>query len=546
MKLYLLYYLQGKRMIFLSPLWLIFLFVIPLYITLAKRKSWRMDSSQKWLILSIALILVALARPVIPQKPLKVEQAGSDVILAIDLSYSMRGTDVAPSRLEEAKKILIETVRSHPKDRFGVIGFTTSAIVLSPLTKDTELLEYLFVSLDESQIITKGTTVMSALDLSRKMSHAVSPLVILFTDGGDEDHYAKEVQFALDNNLRVTIVMLASHDGSTLPNEEGNALKDEKGHIVVSTRNDAAAEIANATGGKVVERLGELREVIDEERSEDFSGSSSVTDNQELFYFPLTLALIAFVLAMTTLGERSVRPEPVEGRIHGSTSSPRTKNIISKVLISVLAFIGISANAGVFDFAYLHLASKNYHQKNYENAGQWYARIEANEAKFNYANALYKAGKYQEALVQYRRIKSDDTVFKSQLYYNMGNCNIRLQEFENARNSFLKSLTLNYTKEADENLHFIAQAQEKKTLNTRKEKKDQFSKDENAPAGEKKEVKQGGGSNMKSDMASGGGGDEGKKVESDPRFSQSQGKAKLSSRQYELINARSVHETKPW
>lgn len=523
MKLYLLYYLQGKRMIFLSPLWLIFLFVIPLYITLAKRKSWRMDSSQKWLILSIALILVALARPVIPQKPLKVEQAGSDVILAIDLSYSMRGTDVAPSRLEEAKKILIETVRSHPKDRFGVIGFTTSAIVLSPLTKDTELLEYLFVSLDESQIITKGTTVMSALDLSRKMSHAVSPLVILFTDGGDEDHYAKEVQFALDNNLRVTIVMLASHNGSTLPNEEGNALKDEKGHIVVSTRNDAAAEIANATGGKVVERLGELREVIDEERSEDFSGSSSVTDNQELFYFPLTLALAAFVLAITSLGTK-----------------------VSKKIVVFLAFIGLSANAGVFDFAYLHLASKNYHQKNYENAGQWYARIEANEAKFNYANALYKAGKYQEALVQYRRIKSDDTVFKSQLYYNMGNCNIRLQEFENARNSFLKSLTLNYTKEADENLHFIAQAQEKKTLNTRKEKKDQFSKDENAPAGEKKEVKQGGGSNMKSDMASGGGGDEGKKVESDPRFSQSQGKAKLSSRQYELINARSVHETKPW
>jgi len=47
-------------------------------------------------------------------------------------------------------------------------------------------------------------------------------------------------------------------------------------------------------------------------------------------------------------------------------------------------------------------------------------------------------------------------------------------------------------------------------------------------------------------MKSGGGGDEGKKAQGDPRFSASQGKAKLSSRQYELINARSVHETKPW
>ncbi|MDO9207590.1 MAG: VWA domain-containing protein, partial [Sulfuricurvum sp.] len=370
-------------MIFLSPLWLIFLLFIPLYITLAKRKSWRMDNSQKWLIFSIVLIIVALARPVIPQKPLKIEQTGSDVILAIDLSYSMRGTDVAPSRLEAAKQLLIDTVRSHPNDRFGVIGFTTSAIVLSPLTKDTELLEHLFGSLDESQIITKGTTVMSALELSRKMSHAASPLVILLTDGGDETHYAKEAQFAADKNLRVTIVMLASHNGSTLPNEEGNALKDEKGHIVVSTRNDAISEIANATGGKVVEGSVSLREVIDEERSEDFSGSSSVTDNQELFYFPLTLALIAFVLAMTTLGTK-----------------------VSKKIVVILAFIGLSSNAGVFDFAYLHFASESYHQKNYENAGHWYARIESNEAIYNYANALYKAGKYQEALTQYRRIKS--------------------------------------------------------------------------------------------------------------------------------------------
>ncbi len=79
-----------------------------------------------------------------------------------------------------------------------------------------------------------------------------------------------------------------------------------------------------------------------------------------------------------------------------------------------------------------------------------------------------------------------------------------------------------------------------------KRKKINFQQDENAPTGEKKESKQGGGSNMQSDMKSGGGGDEGKKAKGDPRFSASQGKAKLSSRQYELINERSVHETKPW
>lgn len=482
-----------------------------------------MDASQKWLVLSIALIILSLARPVIPQKPLEIEQAGKDVILAIDLSYSMRGTDVSPNRLEEAKKILIETVKSHPKDRFGVIGFTTQAIVLSPLTKDTQLLEHLFGALDETQIITKGTSVMSALELSRKMSHASSPLVILLTDGGDEIDYEKEAQFAQDNQLRVTIVMLASQSGSTLLREDGSVLKDEKGHIVISARNDAIGHIADATDGKVIFDADELRALIADAHFDDFTGSSSVSDNQELFAFPLGLALVAFVVAMTSLGEK-----------------------ISKMLLLALAFIGISSHAGVLDFVYLNSAGKEYQKKNYEHSAQLFEKIDSEDARYNRGNALYKAGKYQEALAQYRSIRSNTPVFKSRLYYNMGNCHIRLGEFSDARNAFLKSLTLQYTKEADENLRFIAQAQEKKTLNVRKEKKDQFSSDENAPVGEKKESKQGGGSNMQSDMKSGGGGDEGKKAEADPRFSASQGKAKLSSRQYELINERSVHETKPW
>lgn len=510
-------------MTLLNPLWLMALLTIPLYFFFAKRNAWQTDGSQKWLLLSIALVIFSLARPVIPQKPIEIEQASKDVILAIDLSYSMRGTDVAPSRLEKAKKILIETVRHHPNDRFGVIGFTTQAIVLSPLTKDTDLLEHLFGALDETQIITKGTSVMSALELSRKMSHAASPLVVLLTDGGDESNYDKEAQFSQDNKLRVNIVMLASQSGSTLPTDEGDTLKDEKGHIVVSARNDAINEIASISDGKVISSADELQALIDDVKEEDVTGSSRVSDNQELFYVPLGLALVAFLLAMTSLGDK-----------------------LSRIFVILLAFIGVSANAGVLDFAYLHKASQEYSHKNYESSAKLFEKIDSVYAGYNRANALYKAGKYQEALVLYRRLRSHEPLFKSKVYYNMGNCHIRLGEFENARNAFLKSLTLHYTKEADENLRFIAQAQEKKTLNVRKEKKDQFSHDESAPVGEKKESKQGGGSNMQSDMKSGGGGDEGKKAEVDPRFSVSQGKAKLSSRQYELINERSIHETKPW
>lgn len=508
----------------LSAAWLLALGIIPAYFYAVRRFGFRADRSQKWLLVSIFLVIVALARPVIEQKPVWSEQMGSDVIIAVDLSYSMRATDISPSRLSAAKTLLSDVVRSDSRDRFGVIGFTTSAIILSPLTKDTELLEHLFTSLDESQIITKGTTVMSALELARKMSHAAHPLVILLTDGGDESSYAKEADFVRENGLHLSVVMLGTAQGSTLAADEGT-LKDEKGHIVVSSRNDAIGEIVDAGEGKMIEGAdtGAVQDLINQSRHEDFQGKSTVMKYQELFYFPLVLALMAFILSMTNVGAK-----------------------ISKWVVIVLAMIGVSSNAGVLDVVYLYGAKKSYKEGKYERSAQLFAHLETSEGKYNQATALYKAGKYQDALTLYQSIQSNDPVFKATLYYTMGNCYIRLQEFENAKEAFLKSLTLQYSREADDNLRFIAQAVEQKSLNVRKEKKDQLKAESGAPKGESKPAKQGGGSNMKSDMAAGGGGDEGKKVKSDPRLSMSQGKARLSSRQYELINQRSVHETKPW
>jgi len=506
----------------LSPLWLLGLLPVAAYIFGTLRFGWRM---QGWLLLSVVMTVIALSRPALSQKPLKIEERGSDVILAVDVSYSMRATDISPSRLEAAKAMLRSVVRANPKERFGVIAFTTNAIVLSPLTRDRELLEHLFEGLDESQIITKGTNLMSALELSRKMSHARKPLVILFTDGGDENNYDKEADFVQENDLAVNVVMLASSKGSTIPTDDGSSLRDENGHIVISSRNDAVSQLAEAGGGRTIQGndTGGLNDVIEESRREDYKGSSTLVRYTELFYIPLLIALVSFIMGFTTVGEK-----------------------ISKKMLFLPMALGIGADAGMLDFAYLYLAKANYNQGNFERSESFYARVEKNEARYNRANALYKAGKYSDALGIYRSIRSSDPAFKSALFYNAGNCYIRLQEFENARNALLKSLTLRYTKEADENLRAIAGAAEKQTLNVRKEKNDRFSKEESAPTGESKPSKQGGGSNMQSDMASGGGGDEGKKTEGDARLSMAQGKAKLSSKQYELINQRSVHETKPW
>ena len=71
------------------------------------------------------------------------------------------------------------------------------------------------------------------------------------------------------------------------------------------------------------------------------------------------------------------------------------------------------------------------------------------------ANILYKNGEYEKALEIYSFIKSDKKDVKSIVYYNIGNTYVRLKEFKKARDAYLKSLTLEFTSEADENLRYI-------------------------------------------------------------------------------------------
>lgn len=508
-------------MSFLSPFWLVAVLVLFLYGVFMRRMGWKL---QGWLMFGTAMALLSLARPVLPSAPISVEETGSDVILAVDESYSMKASDVEPTRLDAAKTMIRHLVRSNRSERFGVLAHTTSSIVLSPLTKDTELLLHLFDSVNETQIMTKGTQVIGALELARKMSHAPHPLVVLFTDGGDEPTYAKEADYAASNGLKVCVVMLGTAKGSTLPAADG-ALKDENGHIVVSSRNDAIVEIAERTGGKMINGpdVQALREWIESEGKNDFAAQTTVRNYRELYYIPLLLSLAAFIAAFTTIGER-----------------------VSRKLMPLVLLFGIGAEAGMLDYPYMQAGRYDYLNGNFIRSAEWYAHVDSDIARYNGACALYKAGKYADALTQYRLVRSDRAGFKSMVFYNIGNCHVRLKEFEQARNAFLKSLSLQYTKYADQNLRYIEEAEEQHKLNVRKEKQDKFSADESAPVGSQKKGKEGGGSNMQSDIASSGAGDAQKKTEGDPRFSTSQGKAPLSSKQYELINQRSVHETKPW
>jgi Ca-activated chloride channel family protein len=483
-------------MSFLALGW--FWLFVPLgFYLLHRRESLLLNRKNIWMLLAMVFIIIALSRPALQKEPVSREQEGSDIIIALDLSYSMRADDLKPTRLEYAKALLRDIITTNHQDRFGVIGFTTNAIILSPLSDDAELLLHLFSGLDEQMIITKGSAIMPMLKLARKMSQSKNPMLLILSDGGDADAYEKEARYAKSEGLHVNILMMASERGATIKKPDSTLLHDEDGNIVVTRANSAIAQLSDLTDGAYVSRpdASDVRSLIEAKHTHDFESQKKVMEYRELFYLFIVLALICALLAFTTLS------------LH-----------VKKIVLPLLLVLGISADATTLE----------------------------NKRHYNQANLLYNKGAYDKALRLYQGVKSSDAHFKAQVFFNMGNCLIRLQEYDKARRMFVKSLTLVEDIEARENLLAIYYAQEQDHLITGRQEGKKRAQDSSAENSDTHKKKQGGGSNMDVSADASGGGDEGEKTKSDPRMSFSKAKAKLSSKQYEMINQRSVYETKPW
>ena len=137
-----------------------------------------------WLVLLTAL--VALARPQQGIRQTETETRGVDIVLAIDLSPSMRAEDFRPrNRLYVAKQTARDFVKQRDHDRVGLVAFAGTSFTVCPLTLDHEVLLELLEGLDFG-LVEDGTAIGMGLATAvarLKESKTPSKVVILLTDG---------------------------------------------------------------------------------------------------------------------------------------------------------------------------------------------------------------------------------------------------------------------------------------------------------------------------------------------------------------------------
>jgi Ca-activated chloride channel family protein len=140
----------------------------------------------RWL--ALALFIVALAQPRLVRGESHIKASGIDIVVAIDLSGSMRSEDFGEglSRIKLAKEVLAKFIDNRPNDRIGLVAFAKEAYIAAPLTLDHDFLLHNLDRLDVGKIDETATAIGSALmaalnrlkDLKDK-----SKIVILMTDG---------------------------------------------------------------------------------------------------------------------------------------------------------------------------------------------------------------------------------------------------------------------------------------------------------------------------------------------------------------------------
>jgi Ca-activated chloride channel family protein len=141
-------------------------------------------------IVSLCCIVFALARPQAPIEESKIQTEGIDIVLAIDVSSSMRACDFTlagkrANRLQVVKDVVKDFIKARENDRIGLVAFAAGAYTVSPLTLDYA---WLLQNIERIKIgmIEDGTAIglgLSSALRRLKDTQAKSKVVILLTDG---------------------------------------------------------------------------------------------------------------------------------------------------------------------------------------------------------------------------------------------------------------------------------------------------------------------------------------------------------------------------
>ncbi len=377
------------------------------------------------LLTALALMIVMLARPQMGTKISHEKRTGIETIIALDISNSMLAEDVAPSRLDRAKMMVENLVDHFTNDKIGLIVFAGEAFVQLPITSDFVSAKMFLSSIEPSLIETQGTDIAAAVTMathSFTQEEGVGKAIIVITDGEDHEGGAMEAaQEAKDKGMRVYMLGIGSTKGAPIPVAGSHDyMKDNTGATVMSALNeDMCKQVAEAGGGAYIHvennsnAQEQLNHELDKLAKKEIS-STVYSDFDEQFQAVGILVLLLLIAEICILEIKNPRLR----KIHLFSRK--------KVAIILLLLMAVGAQAQS-DRDYIRQGNKLFRAGKFAEAEVDYRKaIEKNaknpQAAYNLGNALLAQKKDSAAIVQYQQAAKLETNQKrrSYAYHNIG------------------------------------------------------------------------------------------------------------------------------
>jgi Ca-activated chloride channel family protein len=229
-------------------------------VSLGARHTTAENRPRIWLWFGFAFCVVALARPQWGVIEEQVFDQSREVLLAVDLSKSMQTQDVKPSRLERSKLLITALLDGLKGERVGLVVFSGTAFLESPLSSDYEILREFLPSLNPDYLPEGGTNYKSLLEAAIQAfgtSTADRYLIILSDGEATDDEWKPLVDSLKEKGIRVIGLGVGSAQGGFIPDGSGGFVKDERGAVVLSRLESATLqELAQATGGAYADASG--------------------------------------------------------------------------------------------------------------------------------------------------------------------------------------------------------------------------------------------------------------------------------------------------
>ncbi len=259
---------------------------------------------------ALAFMIFAMANPQYGKGNSSMVAEGIEIMIALDISNSMRALDLDPTRdrLMVAKMSIDRLLGSLHGDKVGIVVFAGDAHLHIPISGDYRALRMFMSSIRPEMMTNQGTDIATAIDKciqSFDMENGINKAIIVISDGESHEGGAEEMaKAAYDNKIIVSTVGMGTDKETTIPEVKDGKIvglkKDKNGNTVYTKINEEMLfQIAQAGGGRYTKAEGNyvnleglLQSIKDIEKTEMETNLYTDYDDQYHWFLGLGLMMI--------------------------------------------------------------------------------------------------------------------------------------------------------------------------------------------------------------------------------------------------------------